>query len=164
MKNKQGFTQEEWTKILESTMLAGIAISAADPSGLWGTLKEAFASREALAASKFVVSSELVREVVADLQTSEGRSIVQETVNRQVTGAHATEIVHRSIELLHEVSQIVDKKAPNEAAAFKTFLMGISQKVAEASYEGGFLGFGGVKVSDAEKATLEDISKALGLT
>jgi hypothetical protein len=34
--------------------------------------------------------------------------------------------------------------------------------VAEAASEGGFLGFGGVKVSDTEKATLAEISKALG--
>jgi len=33
--------------------------------------------------------------------------------------------------------------------------------VAEASKEGGFLGFGGIRVSDAEKATLADINKAL---
>jgi hypothetical protein len=39
---------------------------------------------------------------------------------------------------------------------------GISQKVAEASAESGFLGIGGVHVSDAEKATLADIAKALG--
>jgi hypothetical protein len=38
------------------------------------------------------------------------------------------------------------------------------QKVAEAATEGSFLGFGGVRVSDAEKATLDDISKALGTT
>jgi hypothetical protein len=38
----------------------------------------------------------------------------------------------------------------------------ISQNVAEASSEGGFLDIGGVQVSDAEKATLADISKALG--
>jgi hypothetical protein len=36
--------------------------------------------------------------------------------------------------------------------------------VAEAAKEGGVLGFGGVPVSDAEKATLADISKALGTT
>jgi hypothetical protein len=36
--------------------------------------------------------------------------------------------------------------------------------VANASSEGGFLGFGGVQVSDAEKATLDEISKALKLT
>jgi hypothetical protein len=43
----------------------------------------------------------------------------------------------------------------------KTWLMGISQSAAEASKEGGFLGFGGVQVSDAEKATLTDIKSAL---
>ena len=80
-----------------------------------------------------------------------------------MTGANSAEIVHRSIAVLKEVSQLLDEKAPNDAAAFKTFLMGISQKVAEACSEGSFLGFGGPKVSDAEKATLEDISKALGL-
>ena len=36
MANKQNFKVEEWTKILESTMLAGMAVSAAEPSGLWG--------------------------------------------------------------------------------------------------------------------------------
>ena len=38
----------------------------------------------------------------------------------------------------------------------------ISQEVAEASVEGTFLGFGGMKVSDAEKATLAEIAKSLG--
>ena len=39
MANKQNFKPEEWTKILESTMLAGMAVSAAEPSGLLGALK-----------------------------------------------------------------------------------------------------------------------------
>ena len=34
----------------------------------------------------------------------------------------------------------------------------------EAASEGSFLGFGGVRVSDAEKATLDNIAKALGTT
>ena len=40
---------------------------------------------------------------------------------------------------------------------------GIAVSVAEAAVEGSFLGFGGVRVSDAETATLRDISKALGM-
>jgi hypothetical protein len=63
---------------------------------------------------------------------------------------------------LREVSAVLDAKAPQDAAGFKTWLLTISQNVAEASAEGGFLGIGGVQVSDAEKATLADISKALG--
>ncbi len=40
--------------------------------------------------------------------------------------------------------------------------MGLAQKVAEAAKEGAFLGLiGGVLVSDAEKATLEEIKQTL---
>ena len=52
MANKQNFKPDEWTKILESTMLAGMAVSAAEPNGLWGALKEAFASSSTLASSE----------------------------------------------------------------------------------------------------------------
>jgi hypothetical protein len=41
---------------------------------------------------------------------------------------------------------------------------GISQHDAEVSKEGGFLGVGGVAVSEAEKATLTEISNALKLS
>jgi hypothetical protein len=61
-------------------------------------------------------------------------------------------------------TNLVPPRAAGDAAAFKAWLRAISQKVAEASKEGGVLGFGGVAVSDAEKATLADISKALGTT
>jgi len=165
MANKQNFTPEEWTKVLESMMLAGMAVSAADPNGLWGTLKEAFASKSAIAASKFDPgSNELVKAAIADLETTEGRSAIQEALRKHVASAKPTEIVQRSLDNLRVVSAILDAKAPGDAAAFKALLRGISQKVAEASVEGGFLGIGGVQVSDAEKATLADIAKALGTT
>ena len=74
MANKQSFTPEEWTDVLESTMLAGMAVSAAEPSGLWGALKEAFASSSALATAKLDPgSSELVKAVVAEFETPQGR-------------------------------------------------------------------------------------------
>jgi hypothetical protein len=68
------------------------------------------------------------------------------------------------IEILGRVDGILSAKAPSDAAAFKNWLRHISQAVAEASTEGGFLGIGGVAVSDAEKATLAEISNALKLT
>jgi hypothetical protein len=162
---KQNFTPEEWLKILESTMLAGMAVSAADPSGLWGTIKEAFASRSAIGGSKSQsASNELVKAVITELQTGEGRSLVQEALRKRVSGAMPADVVQRSLDNLQEVAAILDAKAPSDAAAFKAWLSSISQQVADASMEGGFLGFGGVRVSDAEKATLADIAKALGTT
>jgi hypothetical protein len=47
------------------------------------------------------------------------------------------------------------------ACFIQTVAQGVAQKAAEAGTEGGFLGFGGVAVSDAEKATLVEISAAL---
>jgi len=62
---------------------------------------------------------------------------------------------------LRSVSKILDTKATADDASFRLWLQGVAQKAAEAGTEGGFLGFGGVAVSDAEKATLAEISAAL---
>jgi hypothetical protein len=67
------------------------------------------------------------------------------------------------LEVLKQAAAIVDTKAPSDASAFKSWLRYIAQAVAEASTEGGFLGFGGVPVSEAEKATLAQISTKLGI-
>ena len=164
MANKQNFEPDEWTRILESTMLAGMAVSAAEPSGLWGALKEAFASSSALAAAKSNAgSNELVKAVVAEFETKEGRAAVQEALRQRLAGAaKPADAVQRSLANLRDVSTILDAKAPQDAPGFKAWLQAISKNVSEASSEGGFLGIGGVQVSDAEKATLADISKALG--
>ena len=62
MANKLNFLPEEWATLLESTTVAGIAVSAAEPSGLWGTLKEFFASSSD-AAKRDPHSNELVAAV-----------------------------------------------------------------------------------------------------
>ena len=165
MGNKQNFTPEEWIQVVESVMLSGIAVSAADPSGLWGTLKEGFASSSALKAAKVDANSnELILAAVAEFETSQGRSDIQQARRERFAGAHPAECVERSLTGLKKVSTILDAKAPDDAVAFKAWLCTISQKVAAASVEGAFLGFGGQRVSDAEKATLADIAKSLGTT
>jgi hypothetical protein len=84
-------------------------------------------------------------------------------LRKRCADADPADVVQRSLACLSEVSANLDAKAPDDAAAFKAWLRGISQKVAEASREGAFLGFGGVRVSDSEKATLAEISKSLGV-
>jgi hypothetical protein len=165
MASKQDFMPEEWTQVVESLLLPCIAVSAADPSGLWGTIREALASGSGLQAAKIdPKSNELIAAAVADFETSQGRSEVQKALRERFAGAEPADVVQRSLAGLKEVSAILDTKAPGDAAAFKDWLCAISQKVAQASVEGAFLGFGGQRVSDAEKATLSDIAKSLGTT
>jgi len=162
MADKESFTPDEWIKILQSPMLAAMAVSAAEPSGLWGMLKEAVASSSALAAAKLDAgTNELIKAVVSDYETSEGRAAVQDALRQRFANTKPAEVVQRSVADLRDVAAILNAKAPGDAAAFKEWLRALSHKVAEAASEGGFLGFGGVQVTDAEKATLADIAKAL---
>lgn len=157
---KSDFTPDEWKQLLEGVMMSGIAVTVADPNGLWGTLKESFASARTMAAGK-AGSSDLVKALVSDFATSAGRGVVRDGLREQLKGSKPAEIKTKSIEALRQVAALLDTKAPQEAAAVKAWLRQISENVAEASKEGGFLGFGGVAVSDAEKATLSEIDAAL---
>jgi len=49
------------------------------------------------------------------------------------------------------------------SAAFKEWLLDAADKTARAAKEGGFMGFGGVLVSNEEKNTIEEIACALEL-
>ncbi len=55
------------------------------------------------------------------------------------------------------------KASPAEAQAYKQMLLGVAQQAADASKEGGFLGFGGVRVSDKEKTFIAEVKAAAGL-
>ena len=72
MTDKSNFTADEWKLLLESVMMAGVAISAAEPSGLWGLLKESFASGNALMTAKRAVCS-MPRATPSKLRVHLGR-------------------------------------------------------------------------------------------
>ncbi len=164
MASKATFAAEEWKLLLESPMLAGMAVSAAEPSGLWGMIKEGFAASGALARAKVDAGSNpLIEAVVADFGTAEGRSVARDGLKARLSGSKPAEMKDKAVELLRQVAALLDAKAPEDAAAFKGWLQTIAREVAEASKEGGFLGFGGVQVSEAEKATLAEIAGALSL-
>ena len=164
MADKSNFTSDERILLLESVTMAGIAVSAAEPHGLWGLLKEGFASGNVLAHAKMdPTTNPLVKAVVDDFGTAQGRGAARDGLKKKLAGSKPSEIKARCIDTLRQAGAVVDAKAPGDAAAFKAWLRQISQHVAEAATEGGFLGIGGVQVSDAEKATLTEISSALKL-
>jgi hypothetical protein len=163
MADKSSFTPDEWQHVLEGVIMASVAVTAADPSGLIGLLKESFAAGSALAGAKTDAGANaLIKAVVADFETADGRSIARSGIKEKLVGTTPADIKTRALEALRQVAALVDAKAPGDAPAFKAWLRKISQDVAEASKEGGFLGIGGVRVSDAEKATLAEIQSALG--
>jgi hypothetical protein len=145
-------------------MNAGMAVTAAEPSGLWGLLKESFAgSAELTHAAADPNASPLIKAVVADFMTADGRATARDGLKAEFANSQPAEIKTKAIESLRQVATVLAAKAPDDAAAFKTWLRQIGQKTAEAASEGGSLFGGGIQVSDAEKATLGEISSALGI-
>ena len=99
---------------------------------------------------------------VIDVPISGADGLEQAFAQRQ---SHLSEVEgFAGFELLRreDKSQFVVVSRWRNEAAFTAWLWRVARKSAEAGKEGGFLGFGGVAVSDAEKATLEEIATALG--
>lgn len=162
MATKQDFTAAEWQALLESAMVASIAVTAAEPSGLWGMLKEGFANAQGLTGARSS-ENQLIKDVVADLGTSEGRTIARDALKERMSGASTEEVVTRSVAAIRETSRIVEAKAGADAPGFKSWIYANAERVANASSEGGFLGFGGEKVSEKERATLAQLAAALDI-
>ena len=103
----------------------------------------------------------LLAEIAAAYETGEGRDMARGVLKEQARGKAPAAVVEAAVAELAAVSALVAAKAPDAAPGFRDWLRAIAAKVAEAGSEGGFLGFGGEKVSAAEKATLERIDTAL---
>jgi hypothetical protein len=106
-------------------------------------------------------SSDLVKAVTADLETAEAR---QQSAPAELQGKTPDQVRTAALEACRQAAALVEKKArPDEAQAFKQWLVSLGQKVAEAAKEGGFLGLGGTRVSAQETSVLTDLSSALGI-
>jgi hypothetical protein len=130
-----------WKTLLQTVMAPDLAITAAEPSGLWGLLQESFASGTMLAKARMdTTSNPLIKAVVEDFATSEGRTLARDGLTEHLSGKKPSEVKNACIDILGKVDGILNAKAPGDAAAFKNWLRDISQNVAEASTEGGFFG------------------------
>ena len=115
MTDKSNFTTDEWKLLLQSVVAAGIAVTAADPSGLWGLLKESFAGGTVLAKAKMDPGTNaLIKAVVADFSTAEG-SAARDGLKNTFKGSKPAEIKDKCIEILRQTAAIVDVKAPGDA-------------------------------------------------
>jgi hypothetical protein len=162
MATKADFTEQEWAEIRRAPFMAGLAVVAASPSGPFGVVKEMFAVGKTLADVKTQAAPpELVKTLVADLEAG-GASA--QSAPAELQGKSPDQIKSYAIESLQRTTALVDRKAkPDEAQAFKQWLVSVSQRVAEAAREGGFLGFGGTQVSDQETNVVKELSASLGV-
>jgi hypothetical protein len=163
MTTKTDYTTEEWNQLLESPLQAGFYVIYADPS-ITGIFKEMKALFKAVLEQTIPDGAqELVGSLVADImEKSENKE--QLPSSDDMSKGDPEEVMARMLEFVQGVAALVDAKATSEeAAGFKEWLYAVAKAVSEAVKEGVFMGMGGERVSDKEKAALENLKSTLGL-
>ena len=156
MTTKADFAEEEWTRVRRAPLVAGLAISLADPGGPIETAKESMATLKN--ATNPPSREQLLSEVALDIQNM-AQSHENPLKEFKPAGPNPGEGV---LEELRGVLAIVGAKASaEERTAFGTWLVAAAQAAADAAKEGGFMGFHAVRVSDREQAMIDKVTEAV---
>jgi hypothetical protein len=148
---KADFNAEDWSTVVDGPLYAGLRVIAADRGG---TLRESMAmGRVYQEARAKQGASPLLDELIKSPPAIDPERL--KAAGGDVS-AVTTEHLRKAISILESTA------TAEEADAYKTFVMTVAQAVAGAHKEGGFLGVGGTRISEAENRALDEISHALG--
>jgi hypothetical protein len=161
MTSRADFTDEEWTRLGRAPLIAGLAISLADPGGPIESVKEYSAALKTLL--------EAAREGgFGDFVQSVARDVADKAQRRENPTAGFTPDRSRPLDAildeLRAVHALLIKKAtPGDVEEFREWIRMASQRAALAAREGGFLGIGGERVSEREQQMLETLGEIFGV-
>jgi hypothetical protein len=157
MATRSHFTDEEWHRLGRAPLVAGMAISIADPGGPIEAVKETNAALQTiLEAGREGGHGELVRAVAADV-AERGRRRENPMAGFKPTGADAQDRILDELRAVNEL--LLAKTTPAEAEQFREWLKTAAQRTALAAKEGGFLGFNAERVSENEQQMLERLGE-----
>ena len=153
MTTKADFNADEWSRLAEAPLLAGMRVVTAERGG---TLKESLAvGRTYAEARQHHGESPLLDEIVASPPAMDPARL------REGGG----DVRQLATSRLRDAAALIESKASaDEAQAYKEFAVSVAEAVANAHKEGGFAGIGGKPVSENEQAALDEIRSTLGLT
>jgi hypothetical protein len=156
MSTKSDFTEEEWNRVRRAPLVAGLAVSLADPGGPIEAAKESMATLKN--ATNPPSREQLLAEVALDIQ-----QMAQHRENPikgfKPAGPNPGEGVLD--ELRGVVAIVAAKASAEELAAFGTWLVVAAQAAADAAKDGGFMGFHAVRVSEREQAMIDSVKAAV---
>ena len=149
MTGKSDFTDEEWEQILQGPPTAGLIVITAQRGG---SFRESFSMAKAYSEARRQHGDSELLDTIASTKPEVDH-----------TRYHSPEELkeHGLGHLRDAVALLEQKATPEEVDDYKRFVVTLAQRVAEAHREG-FLGLGGERVSDAERAAIEEIAQALG--
>jgi hypothetical protein len=162
MAGRTSFSDEEWNLLRTAPVLVAGGVSLADPSGLIGSLKEAFYGMSSMMES-YKQSSQL--ELIGALLADKNLPNMPDRGALLGEGSREQQFENLKVGVLGKVRDALalleTKASPEEVAAYKKMIATVAENAANASKESGFLGFGGERVSAGEKAFLDQVKSIL---
>ena len=152
---KDTFTAEEWQTLLKLPFKIGITLMVVAPSGPIGLTKETMAlAKVPFALAQASNANALVSALAVELQ-AQAKPIIKA---EESAFKHSDPLTYKqqAVEACQTAATALSKAAAEDAEAYRTWVLAVGQKVAEAAKDSGVL------VSDAEKALLKELSDALG--
>jgi hypothetical protein len=157
MTAKADFTDEEWARLGRAPLVAGMAISFADPGGPIEAIKESSAAiKTVLEAAEDGGHGEFVQALAADV-AEQARQHQNPMAGFKPKGAQAREEIVDELRAVNAL--LIEKTTPEEAAQVREWLKSAAQRAASAAKEGGFLGFHAQRVSDGEQRMLDTLDE-----
>jgi hypothetical protein len=157
MTTKADFTEEEWARLGRAPLVAGMAISLADPGGPIETLRESSAALQTvIEAAQSGSDGEFVQEVARDF-ADKARHRQNPMAGFKPKGRDAGEEVLAELRAVNQL--LVEKTTPEEREQFRAWLKTAAQRAATAAKEGGFLGFRAELVSEREQLMLDRLAE-----
>jgi hypothetical protein len=163
MANKDTFTANEWTLLRIAPSFVSVGVSAADPSGLFSSVKEVIAgANRTIATLNANNALEMFSALAAD-RSIPGIPDVDALIGEGSHEQQMSNFKRAALERVKAATELVARKAsPPEADAYRRMLVAVAEEAANASKEGSFLGFGGVRVTERERSFIDEVSKAAG--
>lgn len=166
------YSEDELYLLATVPQMVGSAMAFAGSSGLFGTGKEMFASAQSvLAGVKDYPDNALIKAVVPNLSGDRQAAMDKArkcrdwaTARLKAKGINSSEKLRLlALEDCRAAADLLAAKSSSrEAAEYKQWALSVAEKVAMASTEGGFLGFGGERLSAGERQLLKELQAALG--
>ena len=162
MSQKSDYTSKEWQLLLDAPLAVGTAVMHAGRSGV-GSVKEAMTmASSVLNVGDGYEGNELIEALVRG-RVDDGDKSVIETMDSPYRGLEPDEILQDAVDKCRAVVQLLDSKSNAlETDGYLDWTLDVGIKVAKAAKEGGFLGFGGERVSQEEQRAINAIRKAFG--
>lgn len=156
------FTTDELVQARTAVVLAGMAIAKADSSNPRAIEREASAiARSAAEAVGMFADNGLVQDVFGGEHGVASEHVVG-MLRSTVEAMSADELEALALRRIEAVSANVAAKLPMPAAEeYRRAFLHVCVEVARAAKEGGFLGIGGVHISQNETAAYAAIEAAL---